>query len=468
MSSKYEKLYASMPIFLQTLMLNMYSVKLDRERYSKEFKSFREELLANEFFGENILLDQQEKMLSRIIKHAYQTVPYYNKLFKDNKLQPDDIKSLEDLPKIPVLTKDIIKKNFNELWSRDFHRKSLVDGHTSGTTGTPLEVLYDKRMMGMTYAAMDRQYRWAGVNFNRFGDRIATLRGNIIVPLSQKKPPYWRLNAVHNQLYLSNFHLSPETLPHYLKKLNRFKPKVIDGYPSSLYVLAKYMLNQNETLPIDAILTSSETLYDFQRCAIEKAFSCKVFDYYGHAERVIFAGECEYHSGHHIFPEYGIAEIVDRDNFPVGPGEEGMMIGTTLQNFGMPLIRYVTNDRTGIKVEDCACGRSFPLMNEVATKAEDLLKLKDGRFISPSVLTHPFKPLNSISGSQIIQTDLDRICVKLIPGENFENSHRSQLVHDLKERLGESINIEIELVDALPRTKSGKFKWVVSNVDLGL
>jgi len=233
-------------------------------------------------------------------------------------------------------------------------------------------------------------------------------------------------------------------------------------------VLARLLLNRGETLPVRVAITSSETLYPFQREAIEAAFCCRVFDYYAAAERVIFSVECDHHAGHHLCEEYGITEVLGDDGQPVAPGTEGVIIGTSLHNFGMPLIRYQTTDRAAMKTTACSCGRRLQLMEDVTTKAEDLLRLRDGRLISPSVLTHPFKPLDSIEGSQLVQTDLDRLLVRILPGGEFGEHHRQHLVRELKARLGDDMRIDFELVEELPRTSRGKFKWVVSHVDPGL
>ena len=286
--------------------------------------------------------------------------------------------------------------------------------------------------------------------------------------MSQRRPPYWRDNHHLNQRLFSSFHLSPQTVADYCMALRQFRPDIIDGYPSSLFVIARLLLKRGETLPVKAAITSSETLYDFQREAIEAAFCCPLFDYYAAAERVVFSVECDNHRGHHVCEEYGVAEVVGDDDQPLPAGTEGILVGTSLHNFGMPLIRYQTTDRASFKTVACTCGRALRLMNDVTTKAEDLLRLRDGRLIPPSVLTHPFKPLDSIEGSQIVQTDLDRLVIRIQPGGEFNDNHRRHLVRELAARLGEDMRIDIELVDELPRTSRGKFKWVISQVDAGL
>lgn len=463
-----KSIYDRMPVTLQDRMLSAFSARLGRQRYGGRFAEFQALLQESQWWDAARLRDWQTAQLRRLLTHASETVPYYRDLFRRHGFDPAGCESVEQLAALPVLTRDTIRTRTTELLSHAYPREALEEGHTSGTTGTPLTVFYDDGMVAMNYAAMDRQYEWAGLRLGTGGSRIAVLRGNVVVPLRQKQPPYWRNNRHLNQRVFSSFHLSPQTAPAYCAALREFKAEVVDGYPSSLYVLARLLLQRGETLPVRAAITSSETLYPFQREAIETAFRCRVFDYYAAAERVIFSVECDRHSGHHLCEEYGVTEVLGDDGGPVPAGTEGVMVGTSLHNFGMPLIRYQTTDRVAMKPDACACGRPLRLTEDVTTKAEDLLRLRDGRLIPPSVLTHPFKPLDSIEGSQLVQTDVDRLLVRILPGGEFGEHHRRHLVRELKARLGDDMHIDFEVVDALPRTARGKFKWVVSHVDPGL
>jgi phenylacetate-CoA ligase len=463
-----KKLYDTCPTMLQNVILTGYSAILDRERYAKGFEAFRKTMAETQWFSDREIKEFQNEKLRRMVRHAYETVPYYRKVFQERKLTPDDIKAGEDLYKLPILTREDIKTNFKELVSKDYNPKKLKYGHTSGTTGSPLELGYDATVVYATYAALDRQYEWAGCQLSRNGDRIAVLRGNVIVPLGQKKPPFWRYNRMHNQLLLSSFHLSPENLPFYLKEVEKYHPAVFDGYPSTLYVLAKFLKNIGRKYPARAVISSSETLYDFQRETIEESFQCRVFDYYALAERTVFATECDRHEGHHLCMEYGISEILDEKNESLSRGKTGRLVGTSLHNFGMPLIRYVTNDMTALRDHPCSCGRGLELMDDVTTKAEDTLTLKDGRLISPSVLTHPFKPINSVEESQIIQKEHDRIVIKIVPRKGYSDADTSHLIREMKVRLGNEVRVEVEMVGQLERTGSGKFRWVISEVPLGI
>jgi phenylacetate-CoA ligase len=198
---------------------------------------------------------------------------------------------------------------------------------------------------------------------------------------------------------------------------------------------------------------------------IEEAFQCQLFDFYGLAERVAFAGECEYHDGLHLSEEFGFVEIVDDNGRRVPDGTRGFVVGTSLHNRAMPMIRYRTSDVSSIRSTKCSCGRMLRLLEPITTKAEDIVVTPDGRFISPSVLTHPFKPLVGIAKSQIIQESLDHVRVKLVPAEGTVPDDQIELLREgLLERLGSQVSIDVELVGELPPEPSGKFRWVISRV----
>jgi len=455
------KLYLSSPCFIQTILLNAYAYKLSRQRFGRDFERLLSWFEETEKWSITDLISYQEERLRIIISHAYDTVPYYRDKMRSLKLLPRDIKTVEDLPKLPVVNKDQIKKNLQSFISTKYLKKNLTHGHTSGTTGSPLDLYWDHGIVLMNNAVDWRQKKWAGFSF---GDRHAVILGRVVVPIQKESPPFWRMNYIHNQLWLSAFHMSCDNLPLYLKKLEKFKPRFLEGYPSTLFILAKFLLDRGKSLHLEAALTSAETLFPHQKAVIEEAFECKIFDYYGMAERVVFATECRFHEGKHLNFEYGITEIVDEDGLPVKDGSTGKVIGTSLHNLGMPMIRYQTNDVSSIKIDKCECGKEYPLIESITTKYEDIVITPDGKWISPSVLTHPFKPQKNIIESQIIQEKINFITVKIVKNELFKSSDEKVLLSSLGERLGSGIEINIEYVKEIPRERSGKFRWVISRV----
>lgn len=456
-----EFIYSNSPIFCQTLMLNIKAFELYMERYGKKFWKLYREFENNQWLSLQELTDWQSVRLRELVKHAYKTVPYYQEILKKQKLVPADIQSIDDLYKLPILTKEDIKQNYIRMLSTTIPKRLVRYGHTSGTTGSPLNVAYDVNTCVAHHAADWRQKSWAGLEY---GQPYASLQGRLIVPTIQKKPPFWRKNYINNQLFLSAFHLTEENLPYYFDKLSKDGIQFLEGYPSNIFILALYLNKKNINFPLKAILTSSETLFPSQKDAIEKAFSCKIFDFYGMAERVVFATECDHHQGHHLCLDYGITEFLDSDNQPVVDGKLGKIVATSLHNFAMPMIRYQTNDSCSLKATLCSCGRKFPLMDEVATKNEAIVTLPDGRLISPSVLTHPFKPMENIVESQIIQETINLLRVKIVKNQKYSIKDEKALLAGFSERLGSDIAIVVEYVDEIPRTKSGKFKWVISKI----
>lgn len=455
-----EALYRRSPVWAQTLLLNAHALRIQRERYGRGFRELEAEWKASQFWSPERLRARQDERVRKLIRFAYERVPYYRRSFDAHGVRPDRVHGVDDLPRLPLLTKEDVRAAGADLQAEGM-RDQLVHGHTSGTTGSPLSLMYDRGMCVANNVADWRQKEWAGL---AAGAWHALILGRMIVPTTQNEPPYWRANHVHRQLWMSAFHMNDERLPLYADELRRRGIRFLEGYPSTLFILARHLLRTGARLPMRSVFTSSETLLPMQREAISEAFECEVFDFYGLAERVIFAGECERHEGKHVFDEYGATEVVDDSGNPVPDGRPGWLVGTSLWNFGMPLIRYRTSDISARIPEPCACGRGLGRIAAVTTKAEDIIVTPDGRFISPSVLTHPFKPFDQLIKSQIIQDEVDHVLVKLLPSSQFTDEHREGLLAGLRERLGAQMRISLEVVQDIPAEPSGKFRWIISRV----
>jgi phenylacetate-CoA ligase len=463
MSSALEQLYAKSPAFVQNIGVSFYGLKIYRREYGRKFERLLAEFDQRQWFTREQLVEYQAERLRALINHCYEHVPYYRRRMDERKLKPLDIKAVVDIAKLPSLTRDEIRTHFDELVADNVDRSKLILGHTSGTTGSPLEFYYDSYTCLVKNAADWRQKRLAGINP---GDRMAFFLGRVVVPIAQSKPPFWRKNWLLNHTFFSSFHMSPQNLATYIEQLKSLNPSAVEGYPSTMFIIASYLNSIHQTLPVKAAFTSSETLFPHQREAIEKAFDCRLFDFYGMAERVVFATECEAHQGRHINDDFGITEIMASDGQPAQAGEMGRIYATGLHNYAMPLVRYVTSDITALKATQCSCGRSFPLMEDITTKAEDIITTLDGRYISSSILTHPFKPMHMIEESQIIQEDPGHVRIKIVRRPDYQDKDSQHLLNELGKRLGEGMKIEIEFVDSIERTKNGKFRWVISKVPL--
>lgn len=455
-----QKLYDKVPYCMQSVLFKLYCLKLYMKRQGKRFYEALDHLEETQWYSKCQLIEYQNEKLRQLIKHAYETVPYYHEMMKRMRLRPSDIKTIQDLPKLPILTKEIVSRNKEKLISIKYKTNNLIKGHTSGTTGTPLEFFWCPDMWFWNNVFDWRQKIWAGLSP---GDPYCVFLGRTIVSTDRKEPPFWQYNPYENQLWCSSFHLSKRYIYAYINKIRAFRPVAMEGYPSTLSIMATLLDEVGETLPLRATLTSSETLYDNQKNIMRRIFKCPNFDFYGLAERVIFATECEAHCGKHLNMEYGITEVVDDQDQPLAHGEKGYLVGTSLWNYGMPFIRYKTSDISSIRTDVCYCGREMPLLDNVTTKAEDIIVTPDGRFISASVLTHPFKPLHHIRKSQIIQKERDLIQIKIVKRKGYTKKDSDLLLEEFCKRVGPGVQVELEFVEDIPIEKSGKFRWVISN-----
>jgi len=456
-----DKLYAASPAFVQSLGITAYSIKQRLTDYGAEFRRYLDEFEKSQWFALGELREYQSEKLRDLVKHCYANVPYYRRIMDESKLKPSDIRSVVDLPKLPILTSEDIRNNYDTLIARPYKPSQLQVGFTSGSTGTPLKLYYDRKVSILKNVVDWRQKRLAGIEL---GDRLALFWGRILIPGERTRPPFWRYNWSLNHLYCSSYHVSAGNLDAYLEEMTRFGIKAIEGYPSTLHTIARYVLNQKATLPLTAAFTSSETLFPNQREDIESAFGCPVYDYYGMAERVVFGSECDHHQGLHLNMDFGITEILDQDQRPAAPDEVGRIVGTGLFNYGMPLLRYRTSDATSVSSDRCSCGRQFNLMGTMTSRAENIITTPDGRHLSFASLSLPFKQMTSIVEAQIIQEDREHLIINIVKRPTWKDNDAVYLEGEFAKRIGEQMSIELRFVDDIPRTRSGKFKFVISKV----
>lgn len=454
-----QTVYEYSPITLQNIFVTYWGWKLKSRKYGNYFKEYFELLQKYQWLDKNNLIELQNQKLREIIKYSYENVPYYRELFDSIRLKPSDIQTVEDLVKIPILEKDVVRKRWRELLSKVYPKSKAVIYHTSGTTGKPITVYISKNCYEREYAFRWMHYSWGGI---KLGGKFATFAGHPVVPIRQNKPPFWRYNLAENQLIFSSQHISKDTLPYYIQALQNFQPDMIHGYPSSIYLIARYMVeNKITNIRPKAIFTASETLLNFQREVIEKAFGCKVFNWYGNTEMVAHATECE-KGNMHIQLLHSVMEIVDEEGYPVKEGESGIIVGTSLENWAMPLIRYKVGDVAIPKSGKCACGREYPLVENIVGRIEDYIITPEGRYVGR--LDHVFKSELHVVEAQIIQEKSDRLRILIVKDEGYTDEDTKKIIMGLQERLGYSIKFEFEFVSKIPRESSGKFRFVVNKL----
>jgi len=274
-------------------------------------------------------------------------------------------------------------------------------------------------------------------------------------------------------IVLDSYVLSDDILEKYVLLMRRFKPEIVRGYASSVYMVAKYILEKgfDDYLHPKAVITSAESLLDVYRHTIERAFGCEVFDYYGSREVGAIAAECEEHCGYHISAENVVLEFV-REGEHVSSGESGEILITNLRNFGMPFIRYAIGDVGKPSDEVCACGRGLPLMKSIEGRVSQFMAVYDkklGRVIpvstaAPGLFSGVLMHL-PIEEFRIIQESLNKVIIKAVKGRGYSEEHTKFLINHIRKYLGDNIIIEIEFVDYLPPLPSGKRTVFISNVN---
>lgn len=465
MSNILDKIYSSSPIWFQTIGLNIYGYFWKRRRFGGVFNEVLRQLKNREDWNLDDWNNYQNLYLKRILIHSYNTVSYYKNIFKKNKISEKHLEkfTIQDLPFLPILEKDSIRQAVNEFISKEYNRNKLYCYNTSGTTGTPISVFFDSKTHQIWSAFYEARVRnWASVNYKM---RRAMIGGRLVVPKANSKPPYWRKNFVEEQLYMSAFHISPNSTILYANALNKFKPHYLVGYASSWYFLSRFILEQNiEILPVKAVLTSSEKLSSEMRETIEKAFKTKVYDAYSGVEACCLASECQFHNLH-ISPDTGIIEILNENGEPAKEGEMGEIVATGLINFVQPLIRYKTGDYAIFSNKTCPCGRRMPIISELVGRLEDTVVGLDGREM---VRFHGlYVGIPSVIEGQVIQETISKITVRIVPDITFADKDSEEIKKRVKERLG-PVEVTIQKVNSIERTERGKFRAVISYVKRSL
>lgn len=392
----------------------------------------------------------QWKKLKAIITHAYEHVPYYRSLFKMADVTPFDIKSPEDMLRIPITTKEDFRENFPEnVIAKNIGRKNWILNSTSGSTGSPFEFIIDRNLIDVERATLLRGYRWAGLEF---GDRFITIWGSHNESLGRRVFERY----IKRRLMLSAFGLDDGSMAEYVRISRRYRPCLIEGYASAVIKFSEYVLEKRiNDIQINSVITSAENLIDSHRATIESALKCKVFDRYGSREFGTVAHECEKHEGLHVNTENFFVEFVDEDGKPVD-GKSGRMIVTSFDNLAMPFIRYETGDLGTPTERKCSCGRGLPILDSVDGRVTDFIHVSSRKipFLFFNYFFEGYGKL--IREFQVIQKREDLIQVLIVPSDSFNMNTEESIKSGLEKNLGGSTRVYVELVEAIPLEKSGK------------
>lgn len=388
----------------------------------------------------------QERRLRILVRLAAARSPYYRDWFHESGVDPRSIRTLEDLPRLPLLERHHLVERSDDFLA--YPRSLVWPAHSSGTTGSVVTAYRTPGSSIYELSALERQWGWFGLPR---GARRAVLRGSDFAS-SRPGAVTMELPAAH-QLLVSSFHLTPENVPEILAALRRFRPHAIEAWPSSAALLAALLRDAGERFPVRVLITSSEVISAAQHALLRDVFAAPVADHYGQTERVSMAGSCEVGS-YHVFADYGIVELLPVD----GRTQRWEIVGTPLHNWGFPLFRYRTGDEVTAAPEGpCGCGRAFPLLGAVDGRIEDAFTAADGRHIPlPATIVDDLTGLREV---QVVQRAPGCFEIRMVPGVGFDRAATEVLARRNVERLfGPGQTVTFQVMDRIPRSVSGKLR----------
>ena len=433
------------------------AVSLLVKRYAGPFWLRRKWLNKTQWLSTADLQTLQLMLLQKLIRHCYNSVPYYRKIMDERGISPESIKTLEDIKQFPILTKKDVLLAGDSIISTKYPRWLLVKAYTGGTTGTPLTLRRSMFSIGNEHAFVRRQWDWAGV---QFGVRCAYLTGRLIAKPDQINGQLYAYDPIMKELILSTYHLSKNTAGQYASAIKHYGIKAIAGYPSAVCLLAQTCLDTGIDLKVPAVLTSSEVLTESMRKTICEAFECRIFDFYGSAERVCYIQTCD-HGSYHVIPEYGLTELIPLDK---SDATEFKIVATGFWNFAMPFIRYDVGDLVIKSDNRCPCGRQFPTIKSISGRQADTIKTPSGREFGAAILTHLLYGTDHIVESQIVQDATDHITIRYVPTQRFSTADLQDFKNLIAKHLPSELKVTFEQTEAIEKTDTGKLRPVVSKI----
>jgi phenylacetate-CoA ligase len=432
---------------------------------TRDVEHHYETLCQTQWLSPELTRELQDEKLRRLIRHAYRNVPYYRARMQQAKLRPEDIKTQDDLAKLPFLTKaDIRKHLFFDIMSENHDKGEILRIATSGSTGEPFVCYADRAQLEFRWAATLRAQEWTGY---RFGDATVRLWHQTI-GMTDSQAAKERADALlSNRTFVPVFEMTEENLARTMRDIARVAPVLMDGYAEALDFLAHYVKSAGGTdVRPRAIMSSAQTLPEPSRKLIEGAFGCKVFDKYGSREFSGIAYECDAHAGHHVVSEGYVVEIL-RDGQPVAPGEVGEVVITDLNNYCMPFIRYRIGD-LAVAMDakaPCSCGRGAAKIGDIQGRVQSIIQGTGGHFLPGTFFAHYLKEFDhAIQRFQVVQDRPGALTFRVVKGGRFSQDVLDEVLATFRRYLGDDLVIDVEFVDDIALIRTGKHLASISHL----
>ena len=434
---------------------------------SRDVEHYYETLRKTQWLGVTETRELQDERLRRLVRHAYRNVPYYRARMQESKVRPEDVRGQEDLHKLPMLTKDDIRRHlYFDIMSENHDKSQVLKITTSGSTGEPFVCYADRAQLEFRWAATLRAQEWTGY---RFGDPTVRLWHQTI-GMTKDQALRERLDAIlSNRTFIPVFELSDKNLEEMVKTIAAVGPVLMDGYAEALDFLAHWVKSQgSSSVRPRAIMSSAQTLPLPSRRLIEEAFGCKVFDKYGSREFSGVAYECEAHAGHHVVAEGYIVEVLQNGE-PAAPGAIGEVVITDLNNYCMPFLRYRIGDLAEAMdpFAACSCGRGAPRLGAIEGRVQSIIQGTDGRYLPGTFFAHYLKEFDyAIKRFQVVQEERGALTFRVVKGGRFSDDVLEQVLATFREYLGHDMKIYVEFVENVGLVRTGKRLASVSKLGI--
>ncbi|WP_044564394.1 glycosyltransferase [Azospirillum sp. B4] len=463
-----ERVSPHLPLWRRALRaLYFHSMPLHAWMITSRTRHLYQLLLASQWQSPAALRALQEAKLRRLIRHAYHQVPYYRERMRALDLTPTDIRSLNDLGKLPLLSKADVRANLHfDLFSDDHDKQRMLRVTTSGSTGEPFTIYADRHQLEMRFATTLRAMEWTGW---RFGDRQVRLWHQTL-GMSWTQAVRERLDAwLMRRLFIPAFEMREATMAATIERMRRHRPVLVDGYAESFDYLVRHAEAHGlEPFRPAAIMSSGQILADQTRAAISRYLGARSFDKYGAREFSGIAYECDHAAGHHVMAESYIVEIL-KDGRPALPGEVGEVVVTDLNNFSVPLIRYRVGDLAEALDEStpCPCGRGLPRIGRIQGRAQAVILTPDGRWIPGTFFSHFFKDHSSVVRQfQVIQETRAAMTLRIAKSPTHSSDGMRRMMEELAGHMGPSITISVAYCDEIPLLATGKTATVIQKIPI--
>lgn len=442
-----EQVFATLPIPLQQAACHFEGWRIATHRYGGRFSQLLAEVEGREQMSAADLYAWRDQRLKRFWQDAALKAKFYEP-FRDA-----GIESLGSLAQLPVVNKAIVQQQPERFYSSTIPDRNRHWAHTSGTTGAGLRFPITRSAHQEQWATWWRYRRWHGIRLDTW---CGYFGGRMIVPLEQPQPPYWRVNGPGRQILFSGSHMREDRLPAYVEELRRRRPPWLHGYPSLLSLLAEYLTARGIDLGyrIQWVTTGAENLALHQARQMERAFGVRPRQHYGMAEGVANISECE-QGRLHVDEDFSAVEFL-----PAGEPGRFRVVGTNFANPAFPLVRYEIGDFVDLDERRCPCGRAGRVVRQIDGRAEDYLQLPDGTRLGR--LDHIFKDAIHVREAQIWQAQPTSMKLRIVRGPGYGAEDEQRLLAETRRRVGAQIEIEVEYLNSLPRTGTGKLRLVVN------